>query len=64
MQTAVTQQIKSKGLTGACTNKRQQIKGNLLNMSREDTVRVVGKMTPDMVRHHAQHMRLRTQSFC
>ena len=64
MQTADTKLIKGKNLTGACKSERQQIRGNLLNMSREDTVRVVGKMTPDMVRHHAQHMRLRTPSFC
>ena len=64
MQMADTQLIKGKDFTGACANERQQIRGNLLNMSREDTVRVVGNMTPDMVRHHAQHMRLRTPSLC
>ena len=34
-------------------------KGNLFNMARGDTVRVIGKLTPDMVKHHYTCMRLR-----
>ena len=35
--------------------------GNVFNMAKKDTVRVIGKMTPDMVRHHYTCMFLRNQ---
>ena len=34
-------------------------KGNLFNMARKDKVRVIGKMTPEMVKRHYNCIRLK-----